>query len=153
MMTNRSRQKRTHLPKVRLPEAQRDRLSGLATAALDRFPEAAALLLDEMDRADVLPSNAKGDETACMYSWVTFEDEADGAKREVQLVFPHEADISIGRISVLSLVGAALIGLSPGQSIPCQTRNGKERLLTVLSVRPGAEADSEDQEQGEDPRL
>lgn len=136
-MTSRCQPKTSPLPEVRLPEAQRDRLAGLATAALDRFPEAAALLLDEMDRADVLPADSCTDQTACLYSWVTFFDEADGRRRDVQLVFPHEADISIGRVSVLSLVGAALIGLSIGQSIPCRTRAGKERLLTVLAVRPG----------------
>lgn len=136
-MTSRRPAKSSTLPEVRLPEAQRDRLAGLATAALDRFPEAASLLLDEMDRADVLPPGAGADDTACLYSWVTFCDEADGRRREVQLVFPHEADISVGRVSVLSLVGAALIGLSVGQSIPCRTRAGSNRLLTVLAVRPG----------------
>jgi regulator of nucleoside diphosphate kinase len=35
-------------------------------------------------------------------------------------------------------VGAALIGLSAGQSIEWQTPTGGRRSLTVLSVRPAA---------------
>lgn len=149
-MTMRSRQTPSRLPAVRLPEAERDRLAGLASAAMDQFPEAATLLMDEVDRADVLPGDDGGHETACMYSWVRFLDEGDGLEREIQLVFPHEADISVGRVSVLSLVGAALIGLSVGHAIPCRARNGRERMLTVLAVRPGPGSPS--RMPGEDPR-
>jgi regulator of nucleoside diphosphate kinase len=123
------------LPALKLPSDERDRLANLAAAALDRFPEAAGMLLDEVERADVLANDEPADGIVCMYSNVTFIDEGDGSRREVQLVYPGEADISANRISVLSLVGAALIGLSAGQSILCPTRGGKSRLLTVVHVR------------------
>jgi regulator of nucleoside diphosphate kinase len=64
----------------------------------------------------------------------------DGRRLKVQLVLPENADINAGRISVLTPVGAALIGLSPGQSMEWSGNDGKERLLTVLAVskRDGA---------------
>jgi regulator of nucleoside diphosphate kinase len=58
----------------------------------------------------------------------------DGRRLKVQLVLPENADINAGRISVLTPVGAALIGLSPGQSMEWSGNDGKERLLTVLAV-------------------
>ena len=44
----------------------------------------------------------------------------------------NAADIAKGRISVLTPVGAALIGLRPGQSIEWATRTGEIRRLTLL---------------------
>lgn len=47
-----------------------------------------------------------------MGSRVTFRDDVTAQVRTVVLVDPEEADLSEGRISVLTPVGAALIGLS-----------------------------------------
>jgi regulator of nucleoside diphosphate kinase len=52
----------------------------------------------------------------------------------VTLVYPHEADIDLNRISVLTPVGAVLIGLSVGQTIEFQTPTREKRSLTVLDV-------------------
>jgi len=58
----------------------------------------------------------------------------DASPRRVQLVAPEAADIAAGRISVLTPVGAALIGLSVGQSIDFMTPSGARQRLTVRSV-------------------
>ena len=50
------------------------------------------------------------------------------------LVYPEEADMEKGRLSVLTPVGAALIGLKVGQSIRWRTRADEERTLTVREV-------------------
>jgi regulator of nucleoside diphosphate kinase len=55
---------------------------------------------------------------------------------KVTLVFPGEADIAKGRISILTPIGAALIGLSSGQSIAWTARDGRKHELTVVSVEP-----------------
>jgi regulator of nucleoside diphosphate kinase len=57
------------------------------------------------------------------------------------LVFPGQADIAAGKISILTPIGAALIGLSQGQSIDWKTRDGRSRQLTILSVE-GMAADA-----------
>jgi hypothetical protein len=58
----------------------------------------------------------------------------DGQLRRVVLVFPGQADIGEGKISILTPIGTVLIGLSVGQSIAWLTRDGKSRRLTVVSV-------------------
>jgi regulator of nucleoside diphosphate kinase len=50
-------------------------------------------------------------------------------------VSSSEADFAEGRVSVLTPLGAALIGLTIGQSITWSSRDGREHELTVLSVQ------------------
>jgi hypothetical protein len=69
-----------------------------------------------------------------MNSYVEYWDDKACMSRRVQLVYPHRADFSEGRISVLSRIGAALLGLMEGQSINWQTRNKDKQRLTVLRV-------------------
>ena len=57
-------------------------------------------------------------------------------ERDVTLTYPADADIAERRISILTPVGTALIGLRAGQSISFRTRDGRPQMLTVLSVRP-----------------
>lgn len=121
-------------PQVFLSTADFGRLEALAAASLDKFPAAAGLLLKEIDRAEVRPQAELPPDVVAMHSRVRFRDEATGAERRVQIVYPHEADIAADRISVLTLIGAALIGLQAGQSIDCPTVDGQTRALTVLGV-------------------
>jgi regulator of nucleoside diphosphate kinase len=73
-----------------------------------------------------------------MGSRVTFRDDVTSQIRAVTLVYPGEADVSLGKISVLTPVGAALIGLSVSQSIEWETQSGGRRSLTVLAVDAAA---------------
>lgn len=72
-----------------------------------------------------------------MGCFVEYRDEETGQERLVQLVYPIEADPIVGRISVLTPVGAALIGLSEGQSIELPSRRGGSKTLTILRVKSG----------------
>ena len=72
-----------------------------------------------------------------MGSIVEFRNGA-GEHRRIELVFPGEADITKGRISILTPIGAALIGLSVGQSIGLTARDGRPQELTVLKVEQPA---------------
>ena len=53
---------------------------------------------------------------------------------DVTLVYPAQADISQAKISVLTPIGAALIGLKTGQSITWRSRDDRKQVLTVLAV-------------------
>jgi regulator of nucleoside diphosphate kinase len=55
--------------------------------------------------------------------------------QKVVLVYPSEADISERKISVLTPIGTALIGVHVGQAITWETRTGEVKRLTVLQVR------------------
>ena len=52
----------------------------------------------------------------------------------VTLVYPEHADISQRKVSVLTPVGTALIGLRAGDSITWQAPDGQRRQLTVFWV-------------------
>ena len=69
-----------------------------------------------------------------MGSQVRYCDDKTGEVRDVVLVYPHEADITLKRVSVLTPVGAALIGLSVGQAIEFQTAGHNKLSLRVLGV-------------------
>jgi regulator of nucleoside diphosphate kinase len=114
-----------------------DRLSTLARTALDRSPDIAEELLSEMDRATVAADDALPADVVRMGSTVTFRNGNDDTRR-ITLVYPGQADIAANRISVLTPLGTALIGLAAGQSVVWKARDGKERVLDIADVEPPA---------------
>lgn len=96
--------------------------------------ENSALLAYELSRAYVVPAEQVPTNVVSMNARVTYLDESNGVRREVELVFPEEADVEYGKISVLSPVGLALLGLREGQSIEWSFPNSRSRNLRVLSV-------------------
>lgn len=125
-----------HLPDIKIGQSDFDSLAGLATEALDRVP-AAEQLLSELERAIILPDETLPTDVIRMGSSVVFRaGEAD--QRTVELVYPGKADIAQNRISILTPIGAALIGLSSGQSMIWTARDGRNQTLTVLSVQQPA---------------
>jgi regulator of nucleoside diphosphate kinase len=117
------------LPPIAIPEEDKIRLRNLAYSAVDRSPEVAEELLQELDRAET-----RTEERAVkMGSTVEFETDT-GLRHRIQLVFPAEADISAGRVSVLTPIGTALLGLSAGQRMRFTDREGRQRQLTIITV-------------------
>ncbi len=123
-------------PRLIINIADYDRLAALADAARARNAAIARDLLRELDRATIVPATELPAEAVAMHSKVAFRDEQAGHVQRVKLVYPNEADIADGRVSVLTPVGAALIGLSKGQTMTWETRTGERRSLTVLEVTP-----------------
>ncbi len=126
----------TARPPIHLIETEADRLTDLAVGAAEALPEVSELLLTEIDRAQIHAAGTLPEGVVSMYSTITFLDGASGKTREVQLVYPGDADIGAGRISILTPIGAGLIGLSKGQSILWPDRDGNERTLEIVDVRP-----------------
>lgn len=122
-------------PPILLSESEHGILVGLAMSGARRYPDAAKLLMEEADRADLVPAASLPHDVVALGSHVVFTDEATDVTRRVQLVLPAEADIGQGRISILSLVGAGLIGLRAGQSIDWPMQDGRLRRLTVVQVK------------------
>jgi regulator of nucleoside diphosphate kinase len=125
-------------PPVCLDAVYVDRLSGLAFAAAKKSPDIGNRLLDEIDRADILPSDQMSPEVVNIGSTVTFRDEVTGRSQTVTLVLPNDADIGRGFVSVLTPIGVALLGLSEGATISWQTLDGEDRHLTIVRVKPPA---------------
>ncbi len=121
-------------PPIILCETEADLLSGLADGVEDRLPHIAEMLISEIGRAQIVADDAMPDDVIRMGSTVTFIDDRTGQNRTVQLVFPQQADIAANRISILTPIGAGLIGLRPGQAIDWPDRDGQTRLLRVVDV-------------------
>jgi regulator of nucleoside diphosphate kinase len=124
----------TLLPPIIITVEDARRLSLLANASMTRFPRVAHFLSREIGRANVIPEALGLRGVVRMGSRVTYRDEKTGRIRDVILVYPDEADIELNRISVLTPVGAALIGLCVGQTIDFNIPTREKRSLTVLKV-------------------
>lgn len=123
------------LPAITLTHTVQERLSELAVAAGNRLPELAEFLERELDRACVVPDDALPPSTVTIGSRVTFVDCDTRQRHTVTLVWPSEEDAMRFRLSIMTPVGAALVGLRAGQSIGWKTRTGAWRRLKVESVR------------------
>ena len=121
-------------PNIVLSQSDHRLLSVLALAGVGHTAEIADDLLHELDRASVVESDEVAADTVTMHSRLVFRDDARGETLTVSLVYPGEENIDDARISVLTPIGAALLGLSEGQSIEWATRHGEPRTLTVLKV-------------------
>ena len=111
----------------------------LDSPVLSRHPAALALM-DELNRAEILPPEQIPADVVTMHSRVECEDFASGEDHVLTLVYPNEADVERGRVSVLAPVGSALLGLSVGQTIDWQAPGGRSLKLRVKSVRYQPEA-------------
>lgn len=121
-------------PEITITTADYDRLADLAEYAIRSTPDVAAFLQEELGRATIAlqpPSNP----TVQMGSHVYYRDMASDAVRKVRLVYPEDSDSQRGHVSILTPVGAALIGLSAGQTIEWRDRRGSLKTLTVLAIQ------------------
>lgn len=130
----------TCLPPITLCTTDAERLQLLSAASRRLTPEVADFLDAELERARIVPPDALPASFVRMGSRVCFRDDGSGMTTHAMLVYPGREDTERRHISILSPVGAALIGLSPGQSIVFVTGHGRRRKLTVMSVEAGDEA-------------
>lgn len=120
----------SHEPPLTVLAEDFEKLSKLADLAGDT--PVARYLEQELDRAEVVSATSKP--VVRLGARVRYHDLARPAPVVITLVMPHEADITQGRVSVLTPVGAALIGLSEGQRITYAMPWGQERTLVVVKV-------------------
>lgn len=100
-----------------------------------RGPDQADALDQELSRADIVDDQDLPHDAVAMHSTITFRDLDTRADTTVTLVFPEEADPATSKISVLSPVGTALLGLRTGGRIQWPMPNGKLKHIEILQVR------------------
>lgn len=128
-------------PPIFVVASEADSLTELALAAQARSPQAAELLLSELERAKLCQPGRLPPDVVTMHSQVEFVDQRTDQRRTVQLVYPSAADAEAQRISILTPIGAGLIGMRAGSEISWPDRSGSVRVLKILSVlQPAAEA-------------
>lgn len=122
-------------PTIYLTQDDLDRLLDLleayaAGAGGRRFERLEA----ELARARVVPPDQMPKDVVTMNSRVVFENEETGERREITLVYPKDADIDAGKVSILVPVGTALLGLRVGQSIDWTLPSGQKHRYRVIAV-------------------
>lgn len=130
------------LPRLVIGSEDHERLMTMANGLSGPMAEVGDQLLTELERARVVAQKKLPADVVRLGSRVSFST-TDGFDRTYQLVWPNEANISEDKVSVMTPIGAALIGLSEGQSIPWKARDGRSLSLTVVKVtQEAAEASS-----------
>jgi len=91
-------------------------------------------LRETLLHAEVVEEGPASDGTARFGATVTFEDERSGQAQQVRLVASHDADPSVGAVSVESPIGSALNGRGVGHVVEVKTPKGVRRLrITAIS--------------------
>jgi regulator of nucleoside diphosphate kinase len=111
-------------------------LEALSEGMMRRTPELAERLIEELDRARIVSASRLRPDVVDIGRKVTYRDEQEGKDHTITLVLPQDADISCGRISVMTPIGVALIGLAEDAVFHWETRDGHRRELKVLKVFP-----------------
>lgn len=103
------------LPEIRISSDDYHEVLRLAAAVGEELPYIAFYLERELRRAEICrPSEPAG---LSMGMRAAFRIDGDAALRQGRLTYPQDTDPARGDIGILSPLGAALIGLRPGQSI------------------------------------
>lgn len=136
-MQEKTRAKRK--PVIKIAATDHAKLVSFAEAMESRNPEMAEELMLELDRAKVVADGSISADVVQMGSTVTYKPDT-GEVRTVTLVFPGDADIAQAKISILTPIGTALIGLATGQAIQWTARDGRSHELEIIEVRQPAAA-------------
>ena len=129
---------------IHISEYDLDRLLNLIDTANPQGRDQGHLreLEQELDRGIVMAPQDIPDDVITMNSKVLLEDVDSGESFEYTLVFPHNADIQEGRISILAPIGTAMIGYRVGEIIEWKVPAGTKRLKVVkMLYQPEAAGD------------
>ena len=105
-------------------------------------PSMLAALKEELDRGKVVSPIGVPKGLVTMHSKVQIRDLDDDETETYDLVYPDEADIDRGKLSVLTPVGTALLGARVGQVIRFAVPRGTRRLkVEKILYQPEASGD------------
>ena len=129
---------------VVITEIDHDRLTHLIRSPRYRQTHSFFLrsLKGELDRGRVVGPTSVPKEVVTMHSQVRIKDLGEGQIETYTLVYPDEADIEQGRLSVLAPMGTALLGTQVGQVIGFTVPDGVRRLKVMkILYQPEAAGD------------
>jgi regulator of nucleoside diphosphate kinase len=113
-----------------ITEADFDRLKHLLESPRFRTTHAVLLMALEAElvRGEVVASDRVPDDVVTMHSRVRVRDLDDDEKDTYTLVYPDDADINEGKLSVLAPLGTALLGTRVGDVVEFEAPAGTRRL-------------------------
>ena len=125
-----------HQPEIYVTTHDYERLSALADFYRSRRCGVLVdFLIDELERAELVPAAEVGHKVVTMNSRVRIMDPEMGESRTVTLVYPGEEDSLRGKVSVFTPLGTALLGLPEGASMEWRTLDGRRKSISVLEVQ------------------
>ena len=126
---------------IYITQFDRDRLSGLiAEAGVERRDLDA--LSEELNRAHVVSPEQVPASVITMNSKILLKDVDTAEELEYTLVFPSEADLDTGAISVLAPVGTAILGYTERIVVEWPVPSGTRRLrIEKVLYQPEAAGD------------
>jgi len=97
------------------------------------------VLKEELERAEIVASSEIPADVVTMNSRVRLRDLDSGRESIYALVYPRDADVAQGRISVLAPIGTAIIGYRAGDVIVWAVPAGERRFkLEEVLYQPEA---------------
>ncbi len=131
---------------INITTQDHQRLSRLVVD-LGRFAPAAIsgaeMLAELLDAGRIVPPQDVPCDVVTMNSQVLYQNLETGELHEVRVVYPEDADPAAGRISVLSPVGAALLGLTAGDETVLPLPHGRNACIHICKVVWQPEANGE----------
>ena len=128
--------------RIFITQHDRERLTFMLDEALAGKHRDAAFLKElarELAIAETVDSKAVPANVVTMNSRVVVKDVESGEKSEYSLVFPEQADIAQGRLSVVSPIGTAILGYAKGDTIIWQTPGGPRQIkIADITYQPEA---------------
>lgn len=120
-------------PRIHITAKDLDTVDTLISRSATRTP-ALILLEAEIERAMIVDEASTRRSFCRIGSWVTYEDLTSGQIRTIQVVMPADADIDRRKVSVLSMAGAALLGLGLDTEFSWTDSNDRTHRLKVLRI-------------------
>ena len=122
---------------ITISERDAARLRQLVHACAPSNTEHIQRLKAELDRARVVPGHELPANVIAMNSTVELEDLEDGEILTYMLVFPENADIEAGKISILAPLGMAMLGFKVGDEFewPVPAGTLRVRVRRVLEAK------------------
>lgn len=128
------------LPRIALTASDYPRLEQLARLAAQQGDLDGIFLMGEINRAEIIHDESEDlPSFMTIGSWVTYSTNWGVPRRRVKLVWPEECQSDLARISILTPLGAALIGLQVDDQMPYFVAG----CLNVVRVQNVAQSDDE----------
>jgi len=124
-----------HAQERLLTELDHVRLTRLLNRQRDASASAPADGIEAvLEGADVVPSRQIEPDVVTMYTQVQLADAETATRSKLTVCYPADADPRAGFVSILSPVGAALIGLRVGALAQWQEPSGRPRCARVAAI-------------------
>ena len=130
---------------IYITKPDRQRLTFMLDEALAAKHRDAAFLKElarELAIAETVEPKDVPADVVTMNSRVVVKDVESGETSEYTLVFPDQADVAQGRLSVVSPIGTAILGYAKGDVITWQTPGGPRQIQIIkIPYQPEAAGD------------